>query len=41
MILIVPDVRLLRPKNLVIHDNLKKEIFILLIFLKMKKSKLS
>ena len=27
MILNLPDVRLLRPRTLVIHDNLKKEIF--------------
>ena len=27
MILKLPDVRLLRPRTLVIHDNLKKEIF--------------
>ena len=28
MILNLPDVRLLRPRTLVIHDNLKKEIFL-------------
>ena len=33
----LPDVRLIRPKTLIIHDNLKKKIFILLMFLKMKK----
>ena len=33
----IPDVRLLRPRILIIHDNLKKEIFLLEIFLKMKK----
>ena len=33
----VPDVRLLRPKTLVIHDNLKKKSFILLMFFMMKK----
>ena len=37
MILKLPDVRLLRPRTLIIHDNLKKKFFILLIFLKMKK----
>ena len=33
----LPDVRLLRPRTLIIHDNLKKEIFLLIIFLKMRK----
>ena len=33
----LPDVRLLRPRTLIIHDNLKKKYFISLIFLKMKK----
>ena len=33
----LPDVRLLRPRTLIIHDNLKKKFFILLMFLKMKK----
>ena len=27
MILNLPDVRLLRPRTLIIHDNLKKKIF--------------
>ena len=33
----LPDVRLLRPRILIIHDNLKKEIFFIYISLKMKK----
>ena len=36
--LLLPDVRLLRPRTLVIHDNVKKKYFIYVIFLKMKKS---
>ena len=35
----LPDVRLLRPRTLVIHDNLKKKYFTYLTFLKMKKLK--
>ena len=31
----VPDVRLSRPRNLIIYDNLKKKIFILKMFLVM------
>ena len=41
MILKLPDVRLLRPRTLLIHDNLKKEIFYICNILKMKKFKLS
>jgi len=33
----LPDVRLLRPRTLIIHDNLKKRFFILLISSMMKK----
>jgi anthranilate synthase component 1 len=33
----LPDVRLLRPRTLIIHDNLKKKIFYIIIFLMMKK----
>ena len=29
----IPDVRILRPKNLIIYDNLKKRFFILVIYL--------
>ena len=33
----LPDVRLLRPRTLIIYDNLKKKYFILLMFLMTKK----
>ena len=33
----IPDVRLLRPRTLIIYDNLKKKYFILLIFFMMKR----
>ena len=28
----IPDVRILRPKNLIIYDNLKKKFFIYVMF---------
>ena len=28
----IPDVRILRPKNIIIYDNLKKKFFIYVIF---------
>ena len=32
----IPDIRLMRPKNLVIYDNLKKKFFIFKIYSRMK-----
>ena len=32
----IPDIRLMRPRNLIIYDNVKKKFSILLIFLKKK-----
>ena len=32
----IPDIRLLRPKNLIIYDNLKKKFFIYIMFFKTK-----
>ena len=33
----IPDVRIMRPKNLIIYDNLEKRYFILKIFITKKK----
>ena len=40
MILNLPDVRLLRPRTLVIHDNFKKEIFFISNIFKDEKIKI-
>ena len=36
----VPDVRLSRPKNLVIYDNVKKKIFMQKMFMQIQKLKI-
>ncbi len=33
----IPDVRLSRPKNLIIYDNVQKRFFMLRIFLRIRK----